>query len=230
MEAWIKRDDLLRSRFERGFKYSKFKMQQSVNVFIDSFLSEHGWDLQRMLSLYHFGGIYLDLDVVVLHSLEHLTLNFMGAQLNTTIGNGIVGLKAYGVGHLFAELVLRNIQKQYDGIIRNQNGPGSLARVMSKICATNKISQMIKKPESCYGLRVHNISSFYEINWLEWFYLFEPKLANHTLQRLRKSYVVQIWSHINYDWPLRVDSNAAYIQLARQNCPRVFAKTRKLFN
>lgn len=203
-----------------------------VNIFIDSFLSEHGWDLQRMLSLYHFGGIYLDLDVVVLRSLEHITLNFMGAQSNTTIGNGIVGLQAHGVGHQFAELVLRSIQKQYDDNIWNQNGPGSLARVMSKICATNNnnIRQMIKKPENCYGLRVHNISSFYEINWQEWFYLFEPKLANHTLQRLRNSYVAQIWSHINYDWPLGVDSNAAYIQLARQNCPRVFAKTRKVFN
>lgn len=184
----------------------------------------------RMLSLYRFGGIYLDLDVVVLRSLEDLPLNFMGAQLNTSIGNSVLGLEPHGRGHQLAELVLQDFHQQYDGDIWAQNGPRCLTRVMSKFCTAENINEMIRNPNSCNGLRVHNISSFYEINWDEWFYFFEPRLSNFTLHRLRDSYVAHIWSHINAGWPLRADSNAAYIQLARQHCPRVLAATKKKFN
>lgn len=189
----------------------------------------HVADLLRVLSMYRFGGIYLDLDVVVLRSLEDLPPNFMGAQLNTSIGNSVLGLQPHGVGHRVAEQVLYDFQQQYDGDIWAQNGPRSLSRVMSNHCDTNNINQMIQNAESCKGISVYNISSFYEISWLQWFYFFEPKLANHTLYRLRDSYVTHIWNHINSGVPLKVNSNAAYIQLAKLHCPKVFAATRKIF-
>lgn len=227
IEDWTERGELFRSRFDWSVICV---IQYYFKMIVLSFLTVHASDLLRMLSLYRFGGIYLDLDVVVLRSLEDLPLNFMGAQLNTSIGNSVMGLEPHGVGHQLAELVLQDFQQQYDGDIWAQNGPRCLTRVMSEFCATDNINEMIRNPDSCNGLRVHNISSFYEINWEQWFHFFEPRLTNLTLHRLRDSYVAHIWSHINSGWPLRVDSNAAYIQLARRHCPRVLAASKKKFN
>ncbi|XP_034475291.1 lactosylceramide 4-alpha-galactosyltransferase-like [Drosophila innubila] len=47
------------------------------NMFLSIYPTEHTSDLLRLLTLYRFGGIYMDLDVVVLRSLENVPLNYL---------------------------------------------------------------------------------------------------------------------------------------------------------
>lgn len=51
-----------------------------------------------------FGGIYLDLDVVVLQSLETLPHNFVGAESAQFVGVGAMGFQNDGIGHEIANL------------------------------------------------------------------------------------------------------------------------------
>lgn len=186
-------------------------------------------DLLRLLSLFRFGGIYLDMDVLLMRSLEDIPLNYVGAETNISVGNSVISLEPDGFGHHVGELFLRNFQENYDGDRWAYNGPACLVRVLSKLCDTKIFDKLQNSRETCHGFEVFNINAFYEINWDEWKYFFEEQHANSTLERTKESYLIHLWNHLNAQWPLKTDSNAAYIQLAQRNCPRVLAASGKYF-
>lgn len=175
----------------------------------------------RILSVYRFGGIYLDLDMMVLRSLEDVHPNYVGAETETSICNGVISLEPNGFGHEVGRRFLRDFQDNFNGNLWAHNGPRCLGRVMSKICGTKKVRLMLDNPQRCQGFRVYNMSAFYEINWGEWWSFFEPKLQRETLERVQKSYVIHLWNHLNTY--LSFDPESAYTQLAAKNCPKVFA-------
>ncbi|KAH8402943.1 hypothetical protein KR222_000556 [Zaprionus bogoriensis] len=205
MENWINREDLFRS----------------------SFLKEHISDLLRLLSLYRYGGIYLDLDVMVLRSFEYVPLNFAGLETNTSIGNTVLGLDNSQLGNYFLKNFLQDFEENFAGDLWAENGPRSLSRVIKKICNSNKFSLLLDNPDRCQGFKVYNISAFYEINWLEWFNLFVPSVLNDTLKRVKDSYVIHLWNHLNSFVPL--DPKSPYIHLAKRHCPKVLAAAGSTF-
>ncbi|XP_034471853.1 lactosylceramide 4-alpha-galactosyltransferase-like [Drosophila innubila] len=207
IEEWIKKNDLFRSR------YLKFNIS----------------NLLRLLILFRYGGIYFDMDVVVLRSFEDESPNFMGAEKEGTIGNSVIGLETNGFGHEVANLILTDFYKIYMENVSVHNGRQSLARAMTVVCGTNDVNLMIKDPDRCHGIKVFDINAFYEIDRLERTHFFDEKYANQTLSRLKNSYLIHTWNQVDTKWPLSVDSKAPYIQLAAQHCPRVFAATGKLF-
>ncbi|XP_034475288.1 lactosylceramide 4-alpha-galactosyltransferase-like isoform X2 [Drosophila innubila] len=189
VEDWVKKDELFRSRY----------LMNNIS------------DLLRLLSLYRFGGIYMDMDVVVLRSFEDEPLNF-------------------GSGHKLGELFLRDFQKNYNGDIWAYNGPRNIFTVMTEVCDTDDVHLMEKDRNRCQGMKVFPSNAFYEIDGGQWTHFFEPKFANETLERLKNSYLTHIWNRISTRRSLRVDSKAAYIQLATEHCPRVLAATKDRFD
>ncbi|KAH8377220.1 hypothetical protein KR093_004324 [Drosophila rubida] len=207
VEEWLKKDDLFRSRY------------LMVNIS----------DLLRLLTLYRYGGIYLDEDVIMFRSFENEVPNFMGAETNTSIGNSVLGLEPDGFGHMMAELLLNDFQRNYLGNVWAHNGPKLLVRMMTQLCGTKDVNVMQKDRNLCHGIKVFNINAFYEVNWKERSRFFDPNSAYETLERLKNSYAMHTWNHIKTNWPFSVESRSAYMQLVAQHCPRVFAATGKYF-
>ncbi|XP_034100891.2 lactosylceramide 4-alpha-galactosyltransferase-like [Drosophila albomicans] len=207
IEDWLKKDDLFRTEF------------LMINIS----------DLLRLLTLYRYGGIYLDEDVIMFQSLEDEVPNFMGAETNTSIGNSVLGLEPDGFGHMVAELLLNDFQRNYLGNVWAHNGPKLLVRMMTRICGTNDVNAMQEDSNICHGIKVFDINAFYEINWTERSRFFHKQFADETLKRLKDSYAMHTWNHIKTNWPFRVGSSSAYMQLVAQHCPRVFAATGKYF-
>lgn len=54
--------------------------------------------------MFKFGGIYLDLDVIVQQSFDTLTPNFVGAESTQFVGVGAMGFQQHGLGHEIANL------------------------------------------------------------------------------------------------------------------------------
>ncbi|KAH8262899.1 hypothetical protein KR044_001771 [Drosophila immigrans] len=186
-------------------------------------------DLLRLLALYHYGGIYLDEDVIMFRSLQDESPNFMGAETKTSIGNSVLGLEPNGYGHQVADIFLNDFQRHYLGDAWAHNGPKLLVRMMSLLCGTNDVNLMRKDGDRCHGIKVFDINAFYEINWSERDRFFDENQANETLKRLKNSYAMHTWNHVHTNWPFKVDSSSAYMQLVRKHCPRVFAATGKYF-
>lgn len=85
MEKWLQKDDLFRSQY----------------------LIAHISDFLRYLSMYKFGGIYLDLDVVVQKSFENVEPNFSGAESADDVAAGVMSFDHDGIGHEVATLCVR---------------------------------------------------------------------------------------------------------------------------
>lgn len=82
----------------------------------------------RLLTLWKFGGIYLDLDVIVLKNLQDLPLNFGGAQSADLVANGVMGFSRFGKGHNYTTECLEDLSKNFDGKQWGSNGPQLITR------------------------------------------------------------------------------------------------------
>lgn len=87
-EEWVKKDKMLTTEHFKG----------------------HLSDFIRLLSLYKFGGINLDLDFIVQKTFEDLPPNFFGAQDNNEVQNAIYGLESRSVGHTVVDWILRFVE------------------------------------------------------------------------------------------------------------------------
>lgn len=70
-------------------------------------MREHVADFLRLLTLYRYGGVYMDLDTVVMQSLTDLTTNYAATEDYEIIGNAVLSFSHDGFGHILAELYVR---------------------------------------------------------------------------------------------------------------------------
>jgi lactosylceramide 4-alpha-galactosyltransferase len=107
------------------------------------------------------------------------------------------------------------------------NGPGVITRVLNKLCDTDEVLEMISM-KTCKGFQILPIESCYAIEWRKHEEFFENEFLNKTLRLLENSIIAHVWNRLSYDKPLSVESDVAYIHLARKFCPKVF-KASKFF-
>ncbi|XP_032585116.1 lactosylceramide 4-alpha-galactosyltransferase isoform X2 [Drosophila mojavensis] len=200
IEDWVKRGELLNS----------------------SYPMQHTSDLLRLISLYRFGGIYLDMDIIVLKSLEKLPLNYVGAESNYSLCNAVIGLAADGIGHEVAELFLQQYQKYFNGNDYVQNGPTLVTAVLLKYCGTSLMKAIEGGRKSCKGFRLFNTTAFYSIPWPEWRHFTEPRYLEETMARTKDSLMIHMWNKLSRGERIKVGSNAAYVKYSEKNCPRTY--------
>lgn len=76
----------------------------SNQLFLSKYLNSHTSDFLRYTTMFKFGGIYLDLDVIVQQSFDTLPRNFVGAESAQFVGVGVMGFQHHGIGHEIASL------------------------------------------------------------------------------------------------------------------------------
>lgn len=82
----------------------------------------------RYLTLWKYGGIYLDLDVIVIKSLEDLHPNYAGAESDANVAAGVLNFSPVGHGHQLAKSCLNDLKDHFDGHNWGNNGPGVITR------------------------------------------------------------------------------------------------------
>ncbi|KAH8376753.1 hypothetical protein KR093_001155 [Drosophila rubida] len=199
------------------------------DLFESSFLTEHASDLMRLMSLYRYGGIYMDIDVVVLRSMENLPLNYVGAEDSETLCNAVLSLEPKGKGHEIAELFLREFQQHFNGQLYTNNGPSLMGRVTKKICNSTSIKDIVAASRNCNGFKVFNSTVFYPIPWPAWRRFVEPQYLNDTLATTKDSYLVHLWNKVSFEERIKVGENTAYGKFAHDHCPKVNAAAGEYF-
>ncbi|EDV99385.1 lactosylceramide 4-alpha-galactosyltransferase [Drosophila grimshawi] len=198
-------------------------------LFRSSYLFSHISDFLRFLTLYRYGGIYLDMDVVMLRSMEDVPPNFTGAESNTHLAAGVMSLAPTGFGHEIAEACLRDFQQNFDGSDWGNNGPGVITRVAQHICGTKDISLMLEDRKRCLGFKVFERNAFYAVPWKHWRHFFEPQLLEQTLAHTKDSYLVHVWNKHSKQLAIKVGSSTAYGKYAEQHCPKSYAAAGEYF-
>lgn len=196
-------------------------------LFTSKFVLSHVSDFLRYLTLWRWGGTYLDLDLVVKRSLEDVPPNFSGAESKAAIAAGVMNFAPDGFGHDIAEQCLRDLQRNFDGRDWGNNGPGVITRVLQDVCQTNNIAIMNR--ERCSGFQVYPKEAFYAISWPLWEHFFEAQYLEETLKQIDNSYIAHVWNKHSMQRRVKVGSNVAYGKLAERHCPKVYAACGEFF-
>lgn len=83
-------------------------------LFRSVYVNSHTSDILRYLSLWKYTGTYLDLDIVILKSLNVLKPNYAGAESKNFVAAGIINLENDD-GHEIADLCDKDLLKNFDG-------------------------------------------------------------------------------------------------------------------
>lgn len=102
--------------------YQSGKLEKSAYPWI------HASDVVRFLTLWKYGGIYLDLDVVVLKNIDGLNPNFAGLESDQAVAIGIMNFSPNGIGHYHVKSILNDIKGSFQGDQWGYNGPGAITR------------------------------------------------------------------------------------------------------
>lgn len=191
-------------------------------LFQSEYVISHTSDFLRYLTLWRWGGTYLDLDVVVKESLEAIPPNYAGAESENFIAAGVINIDNSGFGHRIAELCLKNFYQEFRGDDWGHNGPGVITRVMKRdICKVTKTQHMTA--ERCKHFKVYPKEAFYAINWWNAHYFFDERYTMKTMNATQKSLVIHVWNNKSKDRRIRVGSQAAYGLYADKFCPKVYS-------
>ncbi|XP_075973241.1 lactosylceramide 4-alpha-galactosyltransferase-like [Anticarsia gemmatalis] len=173
----------------------------------------HTSDMLRYLSLYKWGGVYLDLDVIVAKSFEDLSLNWAARESDTGIGSAMLAISKDDVGRTVANATIREFSNNFRGDDWGHNGPGVITRVLQNICATNDIGKM--SSSVCKGFEVYPAEMFCPIKWTD------AKLYFGTEDlQVKEPYTYHVWNKVTEGY--QVDRRSVYANLAKKYCPTMY--------
>uniref|UniRef100_A0A1A9ZP82 Alpha 1,4-glycosyltransferase domain-containing protein n=1 Tax=Glossina pallidipes TaxID=7398 RepID=A0A1A9ZP82_GLOPL len=198
-----------------------YKWLKDGELFKSSYVFSHTSDFLRYLTLWRWGGTYLDMDTIMLRSIEDMPPNFVGAESTRNLAAGVMNFAPDGFGHEIAESCLSDFERNFKGNNWGNNGPGVITRVMRKVCDTETIALMFD-PKRCKGFHIFDRNIFYAISWEEWRDFFEPEKMEKTLSRTDHSYIAHFWNKKSVDFPVKVGIKSAFTTMAEKNCPHVY--------
>ncbi|KAG4074470.1 hypothetical protein HA402_015759 [Bradysia odoriphaga] len=196
-------------------------------LFRSKYVNSHTSDFLRYLSLYKWGGTYLDLDVIVKKSFDPIEPNYAGAESENFVAAGLINFDHTNEGHEIAEHCLSEFENSFDGDDWGNNGPGVITRVLQKICQTKNPSMMTRA--RCKGFNVFPVDKVYAVGWKDWRYFFEEKYSERAMKMTSDSIAIHVWNKHSSVRSIPVGSRAAYSLLAAKYCPKVFESSGEFF-
>ncbi|KAI5698845.1 hypothetical protein M8J75_012654 [Diaphorina citri] len=174
----------------------------------------HMSDLLRYVTLYKYGGTYLDLDFIVIKSLESLH-NYAGAESSSVVAAGVIHLDK---DHWLSGAALRELRDNFKTTEWGANGPGVLTRLLKAECKPQSYAHNII---SCRNFTIYPPRFFYPVHWEHWGDYLNETNAPATMSLFRDSYALHVWNSFTKRVPVKLGSEQPYAQIARRYCPRV---------
>ncbi|CAN7998178.1 unnamed protein product, partial [Ixodes hexagonus] len=164
---------------------------------------EHLSDVLRYLTLWRHGGIYLDLDVITLKSLDGLT-NCLVLEEKCRPTNCVL---IFDRGHRFLKIIMEECSEAYDPNEWTTCGPDLLQHLY------------LNGESSAQDLTFLKAETFLAIEWKRWKWFFEAYRTRAVLKEVRGSYGVHLSNYLSKNATLRIGSGVAYELLAMWHCP-----------
>lgn len=206
-----------------------------------------------IFSLYKYGGLYLDLDTVMIKNISSLGSNYAGPESKSTVANGIMHMDPKtNIGRKVAEGCLKFvsvtssqlfqiiinitifyslIRDKYNPFKWSANGPGAITSILGNICGTTTTKDMSR--EICDGFMIYHMSYFFGIEW--WFhkdaFSTDMKNVNKILNIVMRenTTLVHLNNNLSHDIVIQVDDPTGYSTIASMYCPKVFHSCGKYF-
>ncbi|XP_076264022.1 lactosylceramide 4-alpha-galactosyltransferase-like [Rhynchophorus ferrugineus] len=196
-------------------------------MFLSKFAQSHTSDVLRYLTLWKYGGIYLDLDVIVIKNLEDLGVDYAGLESDTSIAAGIMSFNYTGIGHEYATSCLKDLKENFNGFKWGHNGPGTITRLLKKLCQIENVSDM--SGLNCEGFKVYPSGEFYAVPWWSWKWFFDEKYSDRVSACTNKSHIIHVWNKFSITYKIPLNSNIPYLQYASKYCPNIVGECDEFF-
>ncbi|XP_067143891.1 lactosylceramide 4-alpha-galactosyltransferase-like [Centruroides vittatus] len=178
----------------------------------------HFSDAARYALLWKFGGIYFDLDIVMLRPFPPLK-NFVIKETEDRIANGIFGMQYY---HPITYNCMRAFARIYKSHCFVCGGPPLFTHVFLSFCAGKNVNAVQKKNDC--GVTVLNQFAAFPVFFNDWEDYFSKSSAKDVLRKINDSYLIHVWGKFNRNKKLHPGSGSAYEEVMAKNCPHVYAQ------
>ncbi|KAM4771189.1 uncharacterized protein WCC33_003026 [Rhinophrynus dorsalis] len=167
----------------------------------------------RLASIWKYGGIYFDSDVISTQPLPDK--NFLAAERSQTSGNAVFGLSPH---HNFSWICMNNFVQDYRGEVWGYQGPILFTRVLKQLCNLPNFKAV--EDILCGNISFLNPQRFYPIPYPEWTKYYE---VWEKLPTFNDSYALHLWNYMNRGQKSLVPgSNTLVDHLYQQYCPTIY--------
>ncbi|XP_054931793.1 lactosylceramide 4-alpha-galactosyltransferase-like [Dermacentor andersoni] len=160
----------------------------------------------RLAVLWKHGGIYLDLDIIVLKELSELSNSVM-FEVTGQLTNSVL---CFDKAHPFIGEALKRCSEEYDTVRWGSCGPSLLGRIYHSWRNARKV------------VRFRERDTFFAVGYDTWMSFFEPSKTGWVFETVSNSYGVHLWNKLSHGVRVVVGSGSALDVLARFNCPTVY--------
>lgn len=182
---------------------------------VSPFRTNHFSDALRLLVLWKYGGVYADLDTLVLKSVANLQ-NSVSRELFPLIGNSMMSFQK---NHPFLLACLQEFAINYKPRRWAYNGPRLLERVLRTWCPKEPVMQ--QPYVECADVSILPGEAFYPVPYTEWKLPFQASEASHVAMLLSNSYAIHLWNALSKI--TRIEEGSAYDVLQRNVCTTTYA-------
>ena len=179
----------------------------------------HAGDVLRAVLLKKYGGIFLDLDCVVLKSIHHL-INAVGKHESNWLEAGVV---AFEFGHPFPDFLMQSIIDHFEPHSHVSVGPTAVTEAARKLC---EIDQFLAGNYTCKNnstLTIRSAEEFYAITGPQRMWFYDDEYPPHLWQLLGNSSISHVFD--NEDGLHKTTNKSIYHHLAEQHCPTSFQRS-----
>lgn len=189
---------------------------------------QHMSDAVRISLLHRYGGIYLDLDVIVLRSLRCLrnTAGHVTILGHFCIENDVL---VFDRDHKLLNFFMRWMKLSFKANERSTIGPNGLAdafRMFCKIPVDRAISEEHEESFRCHNdapFKLIPPDAFHPIRYLEQSLFFDVEFHKSVLDRLKKnSYTVHVYGSGH---GAHVPKSSLFAFLAQRFCPAIYGES-----
>lgn len=190
-------------------------------IFKSPFAFTHLSDLLRIVTLWKWGGTYMDLDIIMLKNIANIRPNFAAPESGEIIANGVMNFQSQSFGHYIVDTILKDFMKNYREDLWGHNGPLCITRVLVKEICLVKVSQITA--DNCHGFYVMPKSAFYAIGYENYIFLFEERHLDAGMKLIENAILVHAWNKLSSGWKVKVGSKVLFGVLAEKHCPKVYS-------
>ncbi|KAM9299519.1 alpha-1,4-N-acetylglucosaminyltransferase-like [Gastrophryne carolinensis] len=167
----------------------------------------------RLASIWKYGGIYMDSDVISLRPIPHD--NFLSSEDKQQATNSVFGMAPF---HPLIWQFMENFVENFRGEIWAHQGPNLFKRVMNKMCGIPVFNTM--DDMSCNKIPYLHHQRFYPIHYVSWRKYYEVWKKEPTFN---SSYGLHLWNSMNKEGKsMMPGTNTLVEHIYQQQCPTTY--------
>ncbi|XP_055930170.1 lactosylceramide 4-alpha-galactosyltransferase-like [Argiope bruennichi] len=177
--------------------------------------ASHLSDALRFFLIWKYGGMYLDMDIVCLRSMEHLR-NIAITENWERVASGIL---IFQKGHELMKRCMYDFVQKYDSSNFVANGPGTITRNIKAYCDMDNIGKI--SGADC-NVDILQPAAAFPIPYDKWQDYFIPTTNLNISLLFDKSYLIHVWNKFSKISKMKVGLNSLYELAMAQHCPLVY--------